>query len=144
MVDWMHEIDMVTRDFEITQRTPTLSELMHGSKRGFVWPERWLPYFGDHPAKMVAADPVWQEHPVVEPYTLTFVRSNRIYFTRPIGSEWLASFDPGGRIEVREPRGVHQLSRVTKLSVDFRCPARYAEDKHKDDVAVPTKKWKFL
>lgn len=133
-----------TRDYILIQRSPSLSELLHGTARYGSWPAKWLPYFGEA-IKNDAGRRDWRDDIVTEPYTLHFVRTNYWMSFSTFGTRWMASFDPGtlGEVEVVESADFWKAP-TSKTKVDIRSVLDYAEDKHKDDVATLKKKWKFL
>lgn len=132
-----------TRDFILTQKTPTLREILIGT-RNWSWPDAWLPYFGEA-IRNGAGRRDWKNDIATAPYTLHFVRTSSWVSFSTIGTRWMASFDPGALedVEVIESADFWKAP-TSKTKVDIRSVVGYAEDTHKDDVAVPTKKWKYL
>jgi len=146
---WTDEIHKVTEDFYQTQKKASLTQLLHGNQKAWDWPDKWIPYFGGNPNVDVIGNPDWRKNPVVEPYTLYFISTGKWWINLfEVGTQWMASFDPGYHVEtkiVKWKTGIRgQDYPPVDLRVDFRCPAHYAEDKHKDDVATLKKKWKYL
>lgn len=137
-------IRKVTKDFYRTQEKVSLTQFLYGNEKGWTWPDKWIPYFGGDPVKEVMGNPDWKSNLVKEPYSLYFISTGQWVAFQKLGTRWMASFDPGGDVPSKVLRGLHQIEGYVEPKVDIRTPAQYAEHKHKDDVATPTKKWKFL
>ena len=128
-MNWRNEVGRVTADFYQTQKNLYLRQLFLGSQKNWTWPDRWIPYFGGDPAKDVLGNPNWRNNLVTPPYTLMFISTGKWWVDfESFGTDWMASF----------------VSDTSTGKVDIRGMVSYAEDKHKDDKAVPTKKWKYL
>lgn len=141
---WRDEIRKVTSSFEETQHRLPLSYMMMGNEIGIKWPDKWLPYFGGDPVKEVVDLKDWLSTPVRFPYGLSFVSTGKWIFIDRYKSRWMASFDPALDHFVFAKGDLFTTDRVVDFKIDFRAPAMYAEDQHKDDVATLKKKWKYL
>lgn len=141
----MDEIHKWTDDFYRTQEKVSLTQLLWGNEKGWTWPDKWIPYFGSDPGKEVVGNPDWRNNVVKEPCTLFFISTGKWVTFEKFGTRWMASFDPGGAYTPDiMVQGIQQIEKPIDPKVDIRTPVQYAEDKHKDDKAVPTKKWKYL
>lgn len=140
---WRDEIQKITEDFFRTQEKVSLSQLLYGNERGWAWPDIWIPYFGTDPMKEVRGNPDWRDNVVKEPCTLFFISTGNWTTFEKFGTRWMASFDPGAYTPDIMVQGIRRIEKPV-AKVDIRTPVQYAEYKHKDDEAVPTKKWKYL
>lgn len=146
-MNWVEEIRKWTTDFDRTQEMVSLSQLLCGNGKGWTWPDKWVPYFGGDPDKDVLGNPDWKNNVVTEPYTLYFISTGKWITFSDLGTGWMASFDPAYQGETKITKwkkGLHGLEEPPAVKVDIRSVVAYAVDRHKDDAAVPTKKWKYL